>query len=118
MYEAGVCECRVCACSRSVAHAQEVLRLYPPVAVGQLRVAWGQDITLAGRLHLPAGTAVWVPHQAIQTASFNWDAHDRFLPGAQAPAPAISSQSLLSPPMLRLPGSVQVGWWQSCCHLG
>ena len=58
--------------------------MYPPVAVGQIRIAWGHDITLAGRLHLPAGTAVWVPHQAIQTASFNWDSPEKFMPGAEA----------------------------------
>ena len=62
-------------------NVQEVLRMYPPVAVGQVRINWAQDITLAGRLHLPAGTAVWVPHHAIQNATFNWDDPDRFLPG-------------------------------------
>ncbi len=56
--------------------------MYPPVAIGQIRINWTQDITLAGRLHLPAGTAVWVPHHAIQNASFNWDEPDKFLPGA------------------------------------
>lgn len=61
---------------------QEVLRMYPPVAIGQLRVCYSHDITLAGRLHIPAGTIMWMPHHAIQNASFNWDDADKFIPGA------------------------------------
>ena len=56
--------------------------MYPPVAVGQVRVSATHDITLAGKLHLPAGTVMWVPHHAIQNASYNWDDPDKFLPGA------------------------------------
>ena len=63
---------------------QEALRMYPPVGIGQMRVSHSQDITLAGRLHVPAGTVLWVPHHAIQNVSFNWDDPDKFLPGARA----------------------------------
>jgi cytochrome P450 len=63
---------------------QEALRMYPPVAVGQVRVATSHDITLGGRLRLPAGTVMWVPHHAIQNASFNWDQPDKFLPGGRS----------------------------------
>lgn len=63
---------------------QEVLRMYPPVGIGQLRVSNTHDITLAGRLHIPAGTQMWVPHHAIQNVSFNWDDHDKFKPGVPA----------------------------------
>ena len=55
--------------------------MYPPVAIGQVRVSASHDITLGGRLRLPAGTVMWVPHHAIQNASFNWDQPAKFLPG-------------------------------------
>lgn len=55
--------------------------MYPPVAIGQVRVSNTHDITLGGRLHIPAGTAIWVPHHAIQNVSFNWDDADMFKPG-------------------------------------
>ena len=55
--------------------------MYPPVGIGQVRVSASHDITLADRLHLPAGTCIWVPHHAIQNVSFNWDDHDKFKPG-------------------------------------
>ncbi len=58
--------------------------MYPPVAIGQVRVSNTHDITLGGRLHIPAGTAIWVPHHAIQNASFNWDDADKFKPGTLA----------------------------------
>jgi hypothetical protein len=60
--------------------------MYPPVGVGQLRVSHTHDITLAGLLHLPAGTQIWVPHHAIQNVSFNWDDADKFKPGELTPA--------------------------------
>ena len=60
---------------------QETLRLYPPVAVGQIRCNLHRDVVLAGRLTLPRGTAVWVPHGALHTAPFNWPDPDAFLPG-------------------------------------
>ncbi|KAK9801866.1 hypothetical protein WJX73_003752 [Symbiochloris irregularis] len=59
---------------------KEALRLYPPVGIGQIRVSRRHDITLAGKLHLPRGTLLWVPHHAIQNTSFNWDQPDKFLP--------------------------------------
>ena len=54
--------------------------MYPPVGIGQIRVSH-EDITLAGQLTLPAGTAIWVPHHALQNTSFNWDSPSLFLPG-------------------------------------
>ena len=39
---------------------QEVLRMYPPVGIGQIRVADKHDIVLGGKLHIPAGTIMWV----------------------------------------------------------
>jgi cytochrome P450 len=55
--------------------------MYPPVAIGQVRISRAHDITLGGRLLIPAGTAIWVPHHAIQNVSFNWDDPDKFKPG-------------------------------------
>ena len=43
-----------------LSRAQEVLRMYPPVGIGQIRVAEKHDIVLGGRLHIPAGTIMWV----------------------------------------------------------
>ena len=34
--------------------------MYPPVGIGQIRVAEKHDIVLGGRLHIPAGTIMWV----------------------------------------------------------
>ena len=34
--------------------------MYPPVGVGQIRVAEKHDIVLGGKLHIPAGTILWV----------------------------------------------------------
>ena len=51
----------------------QVLRLYPPVGIGQIRVCHTQDLALAGgRLTVPRGALVWVPHLAMQTAAHNW----------------------------------------------
>ncbi len=60
---------------------QEGLRMYPPVAIGQLRVSYSHDITLGGQLSVPAGTVLWVPHHSIQNVSFNWDEPQKFQPG-------------------------------------
>ena len=60
--------------------------MYPPVGIGQIRTARKHDITLAGKLHVPRGTLLWVPHQALQNVSFNWDQPNQFLPGAHAAA--------------------------------
>lgn len=65
-----------------VAHTlmQEVLRMYPPVGIGQTREAL-EDVTLAGKLRIPKGTLVWVPHFAIHNAEFLWDEPRKFIPG-------------------------------------
>ena len=34
--------------------------MYPPVGIGQVRIAEKHDIVLGGKLHLPAGTIMWV----------------------------------------------------------
>ena len=62
---------------------QEVLRLYPPVGIGQLRCNYKGDVQLAGQLLIPKGTLLWVPHRALHTVRHNWgeDALD-FKPGA------------------------------------
>jgi len=65
------------------ARAQETLRMYPPVAVGQIRVS-SRDLSLAGQLTLPAGTALWVPTAALHMAAHNWPQPEAFLPGARA----------------------------------
>ena len=60
---------------------QEGLRMYPPVAIGQLRVSYSHDITLGGQLSVPAGTVLWVPHHSIQNVSFYCDEPQYFQPG-------------------------------------
>lgn len=70
--------------SQYVYSMQEALRMYPPVAIGQLRVSYSHDIALGGQLIIPAGTVIWVPHHSIQNVSFNWDEPKKFLPGATA----------------------------------
>ena len=58
--------------------------MYPPVGLGQVRVNAKRDLTLAGgRLSIPAGTALWVPHHAMHNAKHNWDRPEDFLPGAR-----------------------------------
>ena len=66
---------------------QEVLRMYPPVAFGQMRVSFQHDLVLAGRLTIPRGTLLWVPHHSLHNASFNWDRPHTFLPGGPPPCP-------------------------------
>ena len=59
---------------------KEVLRLFPPVAAGQVRVSQ-QDLSLAGgRLFVPKGTMLWVPHHALQNAVHNWERPEAFEP--------------------------------------
>jgi cytochrome P450 len=63
------------------AFIKEVLRMYPPVGIGQIRVCHTQDLVLAGgRLTVPRGALVWVPHHAMQNARHNWDDPDTFKP--------------------------------------
>ncbi|KAK9827618.1 hypothetical protein WJX81_006830 [Elliptochloris bilobata] len=60
---------------------KEVLRMYPPVGLGQIRVNSKRDLILAGgRMSIPAGTALWVPHHAMHNVHHNWDRADDFLP--------------------------------------
>ena len=63
------------------AFIKEVLRMYPPVGIGQLRMCHTHDLRLAGgRLFIPRGTLVWVPHHAMHNAAHNWDEPDAFKP--------------------------------------
>ena len=62
--------------------------MYPPVGIGQMREALA-DVTIAGKLKIPKGTIVWVPHYGIQNASFNWDQPDKFMPGAWLSLPSL-----------------------------
>ena len=67
--------------SLSARPVQEVLRIYPPVGIGQLRCNYKSDIVLGGQLHIPRGTILWVPHHALHTAKHNWEDPDAFMPG-------------------------------------
>ena len=63
------------------AFIKEVLRMYPPVGIGQLRMCHTHDLRLAGgRLFIPRGTLVWVPHHAMHNARHNWEEPDAFRP--------------------------------------
>ena len=57
--------------------------MYPPVGIGQGRVCTRHDTVVGGHLRLPAGTCIAMPHHTIHNASFNWDDHDKFLPGKE-----------------------------------
>ena len=60
--------------------------MYPPVGIGQLRQAQ-QDVSLAGKLSIPKGTVVWIPHYGMHNARHNWEAPEKFDPGLhQTPA--------------------------------
>ena len=60
--------------------AQETLRMFPPVAIGQARLV-SADLRLSGNFCLPAGVAALVPHHAMHSVSFNWDKPNELLPG-------------------------------------
>lgn len=63
-----------------------MLRLVPPVGVGQLKVALKDDMVLCnGSLRIPRGTMVWISHHAIQNCEQNWDDPTKFMPGAMLP---------------------------------
>eukprot|EP00884_Botryococcus_braunii_P007185 jgi/Botrbrau1/16468/Bobra.0142s0062.1 len=60
---------------------KEVLRMYPPVGLGQVRVCHTHDLMLCGgKLFVPKGTALWVPHHAMHNTKHNWDQPEKFLP--------------------------------------
>lgn len=74
---------------------QETLRMYPPVGIGQGRVCQNHDTIVGGHLHLPAGTCIAMPHHTIHNASFNWDDHDKFLPGEPPTVPSLLLSSCI-----------------------
>ena len=90
---------------------KETLRLYPPVGAGQVRVS-KSDITLAGgRLHVPAGTMLWVPHHSLHNTAHNWGEDvkefkpERWLvPGAEYAG------------KLPMPRSFYEGWYDASLH--
>ena len=100
--------------------------MYPPVGLGQVRVNAKRDLTLAGgRLSIPAGTALWVPHHAMHNAKHNWDRPEEFLPGARlALANPLSSGlrqcvAQLGPPYNQfLAGANSLRLAQAAVHLG
>ncbi len=56
--------------------------MYPPVGIGQIRVSQSHDIMLCGgKLAIPRGTLLWVPHHAMHNAAANWDLPAEFRPG-------------------------------------
>lgn len=62
---------------------QEVLRIYPPVGIGQIREATA-DVSLAGKLAIPRGVLVWVSHYAMHNTNHNWENPEKFDPGTSA----------------------------------
>ena len=58
--------------------------MYPPVALGQLRVS-SSDFALGAQLVVPAGAIMWIPHHSMQNVSYNWDQPEKFLPGEMLP---------------------------------
>lgn len=58
--------------------------MYPPVGIGQIRVSHSHDLVLCGgKLAIPRGTLLWVPHHAMHNAAANWDFPAKFCPGRQ-----------------------------------
>lgn len=43
--------------------------MYPPVGIGQVRVAEKHDLVLGGKLKIPAGTIMWVSAQPLTIKS-------------------------------------------------
>lgn len=54
--------------------------MYPPLGLGQVRVS-PQDVAIGGRLNIPKGTLVWVPHHGIMNTEVNWEKPRLFQPG-------------------------------------
>ena len=90
---------------------KETLRLFPPVAAGQVRVA-PTDLTLAGgRLVVPRGTMLWVPHHSLHNTKFNWgDDVDEFKPERWLGPGTEYAQAL---PM---PTEWYDGWYDAAAH--
>ncbi len=65
---------------RGILRVQEVLRMYPPVGIGQMREAM-TDVSLVGKLQIPKGAIVWISHFAMHNCRHNWDEPERFNPG-------------------------------------
>ncbi len=56
--------------------------MYPPVGLGQVRVCHTHDLMLCGgKLFVPKGTALWVPHHGMHNTKHNWEEPEKFLPG-------------------------------------
>lgn len=71
--------------------------MYPPVGAGQVRVS-DRDLSLAdGRLFVPAGTMLWVPHHSLQNAAHSWEEPERFAPERWLVAGCEYAQSLPMP---------------------
>jgi cytochrome P450 len=84
----------------------EALRMYPPVGAGQVRIS-DRDLSLAnGRLFVPAGTMLWVPHHSLQNATHNWEEPEKFVPERWLVAGCEYAQSL---PM---PKEFYEGWYE------
>ena len=80
--------------------------MYPPVGAGQVRIS-DRDLSLAnGRLFVPAGTMLWVPHHSLQNAEHNWEEPERFIPERWLVAGCEYAQSL---PM---PKEFYEGWYE------
>ena len=90
---------------------KETLRLFPPVATGQVRVA-PTDLTLAGgRVVVPRGTMLWVPHHSLHNTKHNWGEDvDDFVPERWLVPGTEYAQKL---PM---PAEFYEGWYDAAAH--
>ena len=80
--------------------------MYPPVGAGQVRIS-DRDLSLAnGRLFVPAGTMLWVPHHSLQNTTHNWEEPEKFQPERWLVAGCEYAQSL---PM---PKEFYEGWYE------
>ena len=64
--------------------------MYPPVGVGQVREAM-TDVNLAGKLSIPKGVLIWVPHLAMHTCKHNWEEPHVFNPGKRIRVDSLSA---------------------------
>ena len=54
----------------------------------QIRISNKVDLVLGGgRLVIPRGTIVWVPHHAMHNSIHYWDRPNEFLPGVVCACP-------------------------------